>query len=54
MWYTRIDKSGDTSRNSISNIVTKARDENLKISKKLFEENKASLFLKTQEKDFHF
>ena len=31
----------------------KARDENLKISKKLFEKNKTSPLLKAQEKDFH-
>ena len=30
----------------------KARDENWKISKKLFEENKTSPLLKTQEKNF--
>ena len=31
----------------------KARDENLKISEKLFAGNKTSPLLKTQEKDFH-
>ena len=34
------------------NIIRKARDENLKIYEKLFEENKTSPLLKTQEKDF--
>ena len=37
---------------SIINIVTKARDENLKISEKLFEDNKIRPLFKTQEKDF--
>ena len=47
-----IYKSGDTNSNSIINIVTKARDENLKMSEKSFDENKTSPLLKTKEKDF--
>ena len=40
------------SSDRIINIVTKARDENLKIPEKLFEENKKRPLFKTQEKDF--